>query len=124
MESLEEEVKSKLKAEFDTEGQINISIGENKFALNKDHVDFEEKVVTISEEKYIPNVIEPSFGLGRILTAILEHSFRMRDKKRTYLVLKPKISPVKVSILPLQYDERFLPVIGEISNYYFIQELY
>ena len=31
------------------------------------------------EEKYIPNVIEPSFGIGRILYAIFEHSFKMRD---------------------------------------------
>ena len=89
---------------------------QKKFVLNKNHVDFEEKIVNVSEEKYVPNVIEPSFGLGRILTAVLEHSFRMRDEKRTYLVLKPKIAPVKVSILPLQFDERFFPVIAEIRK--------
>ena len=38
------------------------------------------------------------------MTAILEHSFRMRDEKRTYLCLKPKIAPTKVSILPLQSE--------------------
>ena len=75
------------------------------------------------EEKYIPSVIEPSFGLGRVLTAILEHSFKARDEKRTYLCLKPRIAPVKVSILPLQGDERFNPIISDISNPPFYLEL-
>jgi glycyl-tRNA synthetase (class II) len=54
------------------------------------------------------------------MTAILEHSFKARDEKRTYLCLKPKIAPTKVSILPLQQDERFDPIIAEISNYFLI----
>ena len=29
--------------------------------------------------EYIPNVIEPSFGLGRILYLLLEHSFWSRE---------------------------------------------
>lgn len=68
------------------------------------------------EEKFVPSVIEPSFGLGRVLTAVLEHSFKARDEKRTYLCLKPRIAPVKVSILPLQGDERFNAIISDISN--------
>lgn len=74
----------------------------------------EQKIVNIGEEKYIPNVIEPSFGLGRIMSALLEHCFRIRSQERTYLCLKPKIAPTKVSILPLQADEKFDPIIAEI----------
>ena len=29
----------------------------------------------VSEEKYVPHVVEPSFGIGRILYAIMEQSF-------------------------------------------------
>lgn len=71
------------------------------------------------EEKYTPSVIEPSFGLGRIMSCMLEHTFRMRDEKRTYLVLKPRIAPVKVSILPLQNDARFGDIIHELSTFLF-----
>lgn len=46
---------------------------------------------------------------------MLEHTFRMRDEKRTYLCLKPKIAPVKVSILPLQNDPRFGEFIAQIK---------
>lgn len=73
------------------------------------------------EEKFTPNVIEPSFGLGRIMTTVFEHCFKARDEKRTYLHLKPKVAPVKVSILPLQSDERFIPIIADISNIVFTQ---
>ena len=46
------------------------------------------------------------------MTTILEHSFKVRDEKRTYLCLKPRIAPVKVSILPLQGDQRFDEIIA------------
>ena len=68
------------------------------------------------EEKYTPSVIEPSFGLGRVMSAMFEHTFKARDKIRTYLLLKPRIAPVKVSILPLQNDQRFVPIIADLSN--------
>ena len=41
----------------------------------------------------------------------------MRDEKRTYLCLKPKIAPVKVSILPLQADKIFDKYIVDISTF-------
>jgi glycyl-tRNA synthetase len=81
------------------------------------HIAFEDKIVNVIEEKFVPSVIEPSFGLGRVMTTILEHSFKVRDEKRTYLCLKPRIAPVKVSILPLQNDERFDEIIAELSSY-------
>lgn len=75
------------------------------------------------EEKYVPHVIEPSFGLGRIIYSILEHTFRIRidkdgkkDEKRTFFALPPKIAPVKVSILPLINNEKFEPIIKDLSN--------
>jgi glycyl-tRNA synthetase len=32
-----------------------------------------------TERKFVPHVIEPSFGLGRIIYALLEHSFDCRE---------------------------------------------
>ena len=60
---------------------------------------FEEIKKNVQEEKFVPSVIEPSFGIGRILFSVFEHSFKMRDEKRTYLSLPPRIAPVKCSIL-------------------------
>lgn len=48
--------------------------------------------------------------------ALLEHSFKMRDEKRTYLSLKPKIAPVKCSILTVQNSSEFVPVINDLRT--------
>ena len=31
----------------------------------------------VHEEKYSPNVIEPSFGIGRIVYCVMEHCFKV-----------------------------------------------
>ena len=43
-------------------------------------------------------MIEPSFGLGRIIYCMLEHCFYVRegDEARTVLRLKPLVAPFKV----------------------------
>lgn len=63
----------------------------------------------------MPHVIEPAFGVGRIFTAILEHNFHMRDKKRTFLHLPPKIAPIKCSILPVMSHEKFDETIHKLK---------
>lgn len=72
--------------------------------------------------KYTPNVIEPSFGIGRILYHVLEHSFYIRsdsqpqDNKavRAVLRLPAHMSPVKVAVLPLSQQSSFTPLINQL----------
>lgn len=51
----------------------------------------------------MPHVIEPSFGIGRIIYCVFEHCFRQRaeDAQRVYFAFPPAVSPVKTSLLPL-----------------------
>ena len=51
-------------------------------------------------EKFIPHVIEPTFGLGRTILALLLSAYR-EDGERVILSLPPKIAPVKVAVFPL-----------------------
>jgi len=81
-------------------------------------INTEEK--TIAEEKFIPHVIEPSFGIGRIVYMILEHCYRVRPEEQTraYFVFPPVIAPVKCSILPLiPNDKKLLDKIPEIKKF-------
>ena len=55
-------------------------------------------------EKFIPHVIEPTFGLGRTLLAVLCSAYtedEMGGEKREFLKLDPKIAPVKIAVFPL-----------------------
>ena len=93
----------RLLAEMEANNEITIKIGDNDLKLTKDHLTFSREEKTIKEEKYVPHVIEPSFGIGRIIYCIFEHAFKMRaqDAQRTYLDFPALIAPVKCSLLPL-----------------------
>ncbi|QQG42583.1 MAG: glycine--tRNA ligase [Candidatus Giovannonibacteria bacterium] len=54
----------------------------------------------VSGEKFIPHVIEPTFGLGRTLFAVLLSVYR-EDGERVLLSLPPKLAPIKVAVFPL-----------------------
>lgn len=49
-------------------------------------------------ENVIPDVIEPSFGVGRILQALFEHSFYLRDDGRPVFAFRPSVAPVHCAI--------------------------
>lgn len=57
-----------------------------------------------TKEKFIPHVVEPTFGVGRTLLAILDSAYtedELGGEKRTFLKLKPHIAPVKAAVFPL-----------------------
>jgi glycyl-tRNA synthetase len=54
--------------------------------------------------KFVPHVIEPTFGLGRHVLAALVAAYREDDlggETRTYLALPAKVAPVKAMVSPL-----------------------
>lgn len=68
--------------------------------------------------EFTPNVIEPSFGLGRIIYSIFEHSFwaRPEDKDRSVLSLPPLVAPTKVLVVPLSSHADLTPLVGKITS--------
>lgn len=85
------------------------------------------KLVKKKEAGYTltPSVIEPAFGIGRIMYALLEHSFytRENDIQRSVLKLPPHVAPIKTSILPLLSQEamiQYIPKIGTLLSDEFI----
>jgi len=70
-----------------------------------------------TREKYIPHVIEPTFGLSRLLITLIVNSFvqeEVNGKKRIVLKIKPSLAPIKVAIFPLQKDEKLKKVAFDI----------
>lgn len=57
-----------------------------------------------TNEKFIPHVIEPSFGVERALMAVLSAAYtedEVNGEKRTFLKLPEHLSPVKYAVSPL-----------------------
>lgn len=72
------------------------------FTLDPDMVK-DVKWKKVGVRRYIPSVIEPSFGIGRILYSVLEHSFYRRedDPARQVLRLPSMIAPHKAAVFTL-----------------------
>ena len=108
----------KYESELTTSGHFLLTVGDKEFQISKDMVSIKRSEKTIHVEEVTPGVVEPSFGIGRIMYAIWEHSFRVREgsDQRSYLSLPPIIAPIKCSVLPLSGNEEFKPFINKISN--------
>ncbi|MBQ4558307.1 MAG: glycine--tRNA ligase [Clostridia bacterium] len=78
----------------------------------------------ITNEKYIPNVIEYSIGADRLTLATLceayEEQLLENGETRSVLHLHPYIAPYKVAILPLQKNiaEKAKEVYAKLAKYY------
>lgn len=105
-----------IKESFDKDGVFSFSIGENKYEIDQSFVKFETKEEQIRGDRIIPHVIEPSYGIDRIIYSTLLHSYTEDEteegEKRSYLKLPAKIAPIKAAILPL-VNKQPLTLIAE-----------
>lgn len=99
-------------------GNYELTIDGKIFNISKDMVSIRRYPKKVHVQEIVPSVIEPSFGIGRIMYSIWEHNFRIREEseERTYLTLPPVVAPVKCSVLPLSGHSDFVPFIQKISS--------
>jgi len=72
-----------------------------------------------NNEKYIPHVIEPSFGTDRAVLVILLDAYaedEIDGEIRTVMRFDPKIAPVKTAIFPLLKKPELTEVAQKIKN--------
>lgn len=118
LDKITEEEKEKYMVEFETNKKIEVEVNGEKIVLEGEMIKIERYEQKIIEEKYTPNVIEPSFGIGRITYCVMEHCFGVReeDQKRTYFSFPPAVAPYKVSVLPLIGTEELLKFVEPIRK--------
>ncbi|MFA6991692.1 MAG: glycine--tRNA ligase [Candidatus Gracilibacteria bacterium] len=70
-----------------------------------------------TNEKYVPHVIEPSFGLDRAVLITLLDAYEEDEvggEPRTVMHFDPKIAPVKAAIFPLMKKEEISSIATKI----------
>ncbi|NXY41810.1 GARS ligase, partial [Ceuthmochares aereus] len=99
-------------------GEFTVETEGKTFKLTKDMVTVKRFQKTLHVEEIIPNVIEPSFGIGRIMYTVFEHTFRIRegDEQRTFFSFPAVVAPFKCSVLPLSQNQEFMPFVKELSE--------
>ncbi|MDM7935597.1 MAG: glycine--tRNA ligase, partial [Methanothrix sp.] len=101
-------------------GSILVQVEGEQIEIEPSLVSFETIEEEIRGEEIVPHVIEPSFGIDRILYAILDHSYHEEEvdgETRAVLQLKPNVAPIEVSVLPLMdRSELLAPAEGILEE--------
>lgn len=79
----------------------------NGFKITSEHVKIIRKENQKKGRRFIPHVIEPSFGSDRLTYAALEYAYSIKDN-RIVLKLPRDIAPIQMAVLPL-VDKDGLP---------------
>lgn len=95
----------------------------------KQHQEHSGKDLTYQDpntnEKYLPYVIEPSVGVGRLALAFLVNGYEeeeLENDSRTVLRLHPALAPFKAAILPLskKLSDDAYPIYQELSKKFMV----
>lgn len=99
-------------------GEASLELESSAVKLTPEMVTVKRYEKKVHVEDIIPSVIEPSFGIGRIMYALFEHNFKVReeDEQRSYFTLPPVIAPLKCAVLPLSGNPEFHDLVGKISE--------
>jgi glycyl-tRNA synthetase len=71
-----------------------------KYKILPEHVDIKHEKIVERGRRFIPHVVEPTFGLDRLFYVAFEYAYRTKDD-RTLLSFPRDIAPVQVGIYPL-----------------------
>jgi glycyl-tRNA synthetase len=75
-----------------------------------------KRKIKVSGRKFVPHVVEPSFGVERVLYVTFEHAYRVKEG-RVVLSLPRDIAPVQAVVLPLiEKDESLRKVAREVYD--------
>ncbi|WP_254536670.1 glycine--tRNA ligase [Halomarina litorea] len=88
---------------FDGE-EVVVEVDGEAYSIPVEKTGFAVREVTESGEHITPHVVEPSFGVGRLLYTVLDHAYREDEvdgEPRTYLELPAELAPTTVGVFPL-----------------------
>ncbi|XP_070550171.1 glycine--tRNA ligase-like [Ptychodera flava] len=107
-----------LESALNANGEMSYKIDGKSVSIKPDMVNIKRYDKKIHVEEITPSVIEPSFGIGRLMYSVLEHNYAVRegDDQRGYFKLPAEISPLKCSILPLSNNEQFRPFVQKLAS--------
>ncbi|KAK3008365.1 hypothetical protein RJ639_014073 [Escallonia herrerae] len=123
LEAMEEKEAMEMKATLESKGEAEFRV----CTLGKDVI-IKKNMVTISKETkkehqrvFTPSVIEPSFGIGRIIYCLYEHSFYTRaskdgDEQLNVFRFPPLVAPIKCTVFPLVQNQKYEEVAKHIAK--------
>lgn len=104
---------------FETEGTVTVEVEGERYDVPLKATGYGVETLTEAGEGIRPEVVEPSFGVDRLVYSVLEHSYRedvVDGEERRYLALPPAISPTLAGVFPLLRDDDLVEQASSIEQ--------
>lgn len=118
-EKLDDKELHKLRQTFENGKEMAyIYVDDSLCIITGEMVEFLDEELKTEYEEFVPHVVEPSFGIDRLLYSIFEHSFypRLTDKKRGVLGLPHTLAPYDISVLQLHNKPELIAMANKIKE--------
>jgi glycyl-tRNA synthetase len=103
---------------FDAD-KVIVEADSEEFSVPADKCNFSVDKVKESGEHILPHVVEPSFGIGRIVYTVLAHAYdedEVDGEKRTVMHLSETVAPTEVAVFPLMDKEGLGEKAREVAD--------
>ncbi|XP_071726288.1 glycine--tRNA ligase, mitochondrial 1-like [Rutidosis leptorrhynchoides] len=124
LEAMNEKEAMGMKAALESKGEAEFEVctlDNPKVLIKKNMVSISKEIKKEHQRVFTPSVIEPSFGIGRIIYCLYEHSFYMRpskagDEQLNVFRFPPLVAPIKCTVFPLVQNQKYEEVAKKISK--------
>ena len=85
------------------------------YKILPEHVDFSRQKTVLRGKRFIPHVVEPSFGSDRLFYVALEYAYRVRDD-RVLMSFPRSIAPTQAGVYPLVSKDGLVEKAQEVHK--------
>ena len=112
-----------MKAALESKGEVEFEVCTlgKTVTINKNMVTIHKEIKKEHQRQFTPSVIEPSFGIGRIIYCLFEHTFYKRaskagDEQLNVFRFPPLVAPIKCTVFPLVQNQMYEDIAKLISE--------
>src|SRR5699024_9831984 len=102
---------------------VTVELDDATHEIPTEKTGFAVREEAITGEHVTPHVVEPSFGVDRLVYTVLDHTYRedeIEGESRSYLGLPPALAPTFVGVFPLMekdgLGERAREIAADLRN--------
>ncbi|KAH9613362.1 hypothetical protein KSS87_004755 [Heliosperma pusillum] len=124
LEAMDEKEAMEMKANLELKGEVEFKICtlERNLTITNKMVSIAKVIKKEYQRTFTPSVIEPSFGIGRIIYCLYEHAFYTRpskagDEQLNVFRFPPLVAPIKCAVFPLVQNEQYEQVAERITKF-------
>ena len=99
--------------------KVFVEVDGKEYSIPADKCNFSVEEVTENGDHILPHVVEPSFGIDRMVYTVLAHAYdedEVDDEERTVMRFNEEVAPTEVAVFPLMDKEGLGEKAREVAD--------